>query len=167
MLPIDVYALALAGVFLALICFKAATTCQHALRCHIPYSIVNVLSGNVFQSRKWPLCTWSTVAWQLLLISSNALLIFFRMTDIESAARKAGEVAILDMAVFYLGPHLSFLADLLGLPLATMKSIHRGMTLPFIMNVMFHLVVLRPSRPVFTIPFPKELYGVIVGELIF
>lgn len=167
MSPIDVYAIALAGVLGALILFKAVTSCKHALRHRRLFSIVNILSGNVFSSERWPSCTWSTVVWQLLLISSNSLLIFLRMTDTKSAARDAGKVALLDMAVFYLGHHLSSVADLLGVSLRTMKSIHRNMTLPFVLTVTFHLVVLRPSRPVFTTPLSPQLYGVIVGETYF
>src|SRR4051794_281617 len=88
-------------------------------------------------------------------ISSFCLIIcdrrqcLLRMTDITSAAQKAGQIATTNMTLFYLGPHLSYLADISGLSLSTMKLIHRSVTLSFILTVVFRLFVPKPSQPVF------------------
>lgn len=152
MSPAEWYAVALAGILVTLVLFHAVTACQHAFRRQRPLWVTNAFSrvvhassSLVFEKPGWWSCRWSTVIWQLLLVGSNVLLVVHDSTDIESAAHNAGTVALLDMILFYLGPHLSFLADLLGVSLSTMKGIHSGMTLPFVVTVTFHAVVLRPS----------------------
>lgn len=165
MSPAEWYAIALAGILVTLVLFNVVITHRHVLRRRRPLWVANILFRAVFRRHDWPSWTWSTVVCQLLLVSSNATLVFCRATDIESAARNAGQVAILDMVLFYLGPHFSFLADVLGVSVSTVKSIHSGMTLPFVVTIAFHAVVLRPPHSIFATPPSKELYGVIVSQV--
>ncbi|KAK5215862.1 hypothetical protein LTR96_011181 [Exophiala xenobiotica] len=67
------------------------------------------------------------------------------------------------MGLFCLGPHLAFQADCLQVSLTKIKSIHRGTTWSFIIITTFHIVVLKPTQPVFTTKLSKQLYGVIAA----
>ncbi|KAK5073338.1 hypothetical protein LTR70_010372 [Exophiala xenobiotica] len=85
------------------------------------------------------------------------------MSSIQSAARRAGETAIINMGLLYLGPHLSYQADWLNTSLATIRWIHRGAAVSFAIMTAFHVAVLRPSQSPFTWPLTAQCYGVIAA----
>lgn len=160
---LDIYAAALAAMLLVAFMHNTVRLVHPMRAWQRLYSFTAVLSRNIFRERHRPSWTWWSLVRQLSLLIGNVLLVFMGMTDIQDAARKAGTLAVLNMVVFYLGPHLSYLGDILDLSLATVKSLHRLMVLPFLLLVVFHLAVLRPTQNVFTKPFSEELYGVIVS----
>lgn len=161
---LDLYAATLAAMLLVVCMHNTIRSIHPMLAWQRLYSFTAVLSRNIFRDRRWPSWTWWSLVRQLSLLTGNVLLVFLGMTDIQDAARKAGTLAVLNMVVFYLGPHLSYLGDILGVSLATVKSLHRVMVLPFLSLVVFHLTVLRPTQNVFTKPLSSEFYGVTVSE---
>jgi len=97
-----------------------------------------------------------------MILGANLLLILYGVDNVQAAARTAGQVAVVNMSVFYLGPHLSYQADLLNVSLPTMKQIHGGASVSLISMIVFHAAYLRPSQPLFTYPISEQFYGVIV-----
>lgn len=162
--PIEIYAVVLAGMLAAVLCLQLVTSGRRLLRQCKRWSLSTTLSQTVLQTRWVPALTWASVLTQSLLVGSSLLLVFYGTGDTKSAARNAGSVAILNMALFFLGPHLSYQADVLGLTLSTTKSVHRSMTVPLVLTASFHSIVLRPSQPVFRTPFSSPLYGVVVSQ---
>ena len=96
------------------------------------------------------------------MIGTNLLVSMWGFTDIETAARRAGDVAMVNMTVFYLGTHLSFQADCLRISLSTMRSIHRGITSSFVVMTVFHVAALKPTESSLTKGINKQFYGVLV-----
>ncbi|KAK5080473.1 hypothetical protein LTR05_008583 [Lithohypha guttulata] len=160
---LDIYAAVLAAMLLVLFMHNTISVILSELEWQRLSSFTAVLSRNIFEERHWPSWTWWSLVRQVFLLTGNVLLVFVGMTDIKDAAREAGTLAMLNMAFFYLSPHLSYLGDLLGLSLDTVKTLHRMMVLPFLLLTVFHLVVLHPAQNVFAKPFSKELYGVIAS----
>ena len=69
-----------------------------------------------------------------MILGANLLLILYGVDNVQAAARTAGQVAVVNMSVFYLGPHLSYQADLLNVSLPTMKQIHGGASVSLIIR---------------------------------
>lgn len=105
---------------------------------------------------------WLSILMQSVLIGANLLVTFYRFTDIKTAAQRAGEVAIVNMAAFYPGPHLSYQAGCLHVSLSRMKSIYRGITWSFVLVMTFRIAVLKPTQSVSTSGLPKQFHLVIV-----
>ena len=66
------------------------------------------------------------------------------------------------MIPLFAGAHLSFLADLLGFPLNTIRRIHRSAGLMAVALLLFHALVLVSDRTSFSLKVPEHLYGLIV-----
>lgn len=164
MSPIEFYAIAMTGVIAIALCWGLLERWRRPLR-HVQAGLGKYLcrKHSVLGTSRLGSWTWWTILSQCILIGTNLLVVFFNFTDIQTAARRAGSVAVMDMVVFYLGPHLSYQADSLHLPLARMRSVHRAITWPFAIVTAFHVGVLRPARSVFASGLTQQLYGVIVG----
>jgi hypothetical protein len=62
-------------------------------------------------------------------------------------------------------PHLSTLADLLGVTLSTFRQIHRSVGVMAVMLTIFHLLVMIASQPSFPLDLPQNKFVVIVSSL--
>lgn len=158
------YALAVVAVVVLLSCSRLAHTFVTLLRCSRAY-----LARHLCLPRRIPHMTWLG-AWtwwsflvQTIITGANLVLIFVRAPNIKSAGQRAGEVAVVNLTLLFLGPQLSDHADLLNLSLTQMKVVHRGATWLLLVAVAIHVVILQPSQSVFTSKPSKDLYGVIVG----
>lgn len=163
MSPIEIYAITFASVFAAFFCFQRVRNLRYHLRIAKAWLTKYLIFTNAFPRTRWfgP-CTLSTLLAQAIVLAANLFLIFYDMDGIQSAAQKAGQIAVVNTSVFYLGPHLSYQADSLNISLSSMKSIHRGAIFPFVAMIAFHAAVLRPSQPIFALPISEQFYGIIV-----
>lgn len=163
MSPVKFYALAVVSIVAILLCSHLFTKYQRLFQYTNCWLTKHLCRTHSILETKWlGSWTWWSILVQSILIGANFLVTFFRFTNIQTAAGRAGEVAMVNMAVFYLGPHLSYQADCLHLSLSRIKSIHRGITWSFVIMTTFHVTALKPTQPVFTSGLSKPLYGVIV-----
>ena len=81
--------------------------------------------------------TWADVMVQLVYITGNAFCVGFRSSFAEAGLR-SGSLSLINLIPLYLGPHLGFLADLLGLSLSTFRRVHRSAGLLSSCLVLFH-----------------------------
>ena len=65
------------------------------------------------------------------------------------------------MIPLFAGPHLSFLADMLGFRLATYRRVHRSAGLMSFALLLFHILSIAVQRTSFSLSVPEHLYGMI------
>src|SRR5258705_6552614 len=63
---------------------------------------------------------------QLVYITVNVFCFSFRVSTISEAGLRAGTLSLINTIPLFAGPHLSFLADLLGVSLRTYRHVHRS-----------------------------------------
>jgi hypothetical protein len=162
MSPTEIFAIAVGGIVVLLICSHLSAKCLMLVQ-HTGYwfgkHLWKAISHKQKRLRPWTL--WKLMV-QFVWVGLNIFVAFYGFTSLRTAARRAGEVAMVDMGLFYLGPHLSYQADSLQLSLAQIKSLHCGITWSFMVMMIFHVIVLRPTQPIFVPSQSRQLYGVIV-----
>ncbi|KAH8585783.1 ferric-chelate reductase [Bisporella sp. PMI_857] len=60
----------------------------------------------------------------------------------------------------FAGPHLSLLADLLGMTLAKLRQIHRSMGMISLLLALVHVLITLSSQPSFTLALPENRFAV-------
>ncbi len=70
--------------------------------------------------------TRSDVLIQLIYITTNNLCLGFRVPILSKAGLRAGNLSLANMVPLFAGPHLSFLADVLGFRLDSYRYVHRS-----------------------------------------
>ena len=106
--------------------------------------------------------TRSGVLLQLIYIALNVFCLAFRVPTLSKAGLRAGNLSLANMIPLFAGAHLSFLADLLGFPLNTVRRVHRSAGLMAVALLLFHALVLVSDRTSFSLKVPEHLYGLIV-----
>jgi hypothetical protein len=87
----------------------------------------------------------------------------FEVSTISEAGRRAGTLALVNMIPLFAGPHLTFLADQLGVPLKTVRHLHRSASLMTFVLCAFHVVVIAASRAPLPLGVAQNLFAVIVS----
>jgi hypothetical protein len=67
------------------------------------------------------------------------------------------------LILLFLGPHLSFLADIIGVSLSTFQQIHRSAGLMSLGLVVFHTLVIFASRTAFAVRGRKNKFAIVVS----
>jgi len=67
------------------------------------------------------------------------------------------------MILVFAGPHLGFLADLLGLSMSTYRHLHRSVAIMSCSLTLFHVLVAVALHPSFGLDLPQNLFAVIVS----
>ena len=71
----------------------------------------------------------------------NVFLIFFRVTSLASAGRRAGTLSLINLIFVLAASHLSHLADLLWVSLRNCRRMHRAIGWTVAIIITFHIVV--------------------------
>lgn len=141
-----VYAIALGGVLLTLLLINlipwfpyltlsTPTFLQQALR-YLTYPYL------VRRHRFLGPWTCADIMIQLAYIASNSFCIGFRVSDVAKASVRAGSLSLINMIPLFLGPHLGFLADILGISLSTFRLLHRSAGLMSFGLALFHMLAM-------------------------
>lgn len=138
--PTDIYILCFVSCFLVLFIFQNV----------IPYAISTFKTlvllpakaiGYCFLVNRYVLIGPFTVAsafFQLLYIGGNVVSLVYGVDSVAQAASRAGTLSLVNMAPLYFAMHLSYLADVFGLSLATYRQLHRSCGLIAVGHVIFH-----------------------------
>lgn len=101
----------------------------------------------------------------LLLVSYVVIVAFclgFRTSSLPAIGRRSGYLALVNLVPLFAGPHLTFLADLLGLSLNVYRLLHRTVGVMSYALALLHVVVEMIKRQAFPLHLARNLYGVIV-----
>lgn len=90
--------------------------------------------------------SWADVLLQLSYIGVNIFCTGFNAPSVHAASLRAADLSLINLIPAFAGPHLSFLADILGLSLTTYRRVHRsfGVTSCFLLG--FHVFTIIASR---------------------
>jgi hypothetical protein len=99
---------------------------------------------------------------QLSYITIIAFCLGFQTTSLSAIGRRSGYLALVNLIPQFAGPHLSFLADLLGLPLSIYGVLHLTVGVMSYALLLLHVGTVMVKRQAFPLHSPKYLYGVIV-----
>jgi len=70
--------------------------------------------------------TRAEVLIQAIYMTTNLFCLFFRVSKLSQASLRAGKLSLINMIPLLAGPHLSFLADILGVSVTSYRSVHRS-----------------------------------------
>jgi hypothetical protein len=177
MLVMDVtlgYAIATGGVLLILVLINLLPCLPYLVSFAPPffYQALKYLIYHYLVRRHRFLGPWTLadVIIQLVYIICNSLCLGFQVSSlgfqvssIAKAGLQAGNLSLINLIPLFLGPHLSFLADILGVSLSTIRRIHRSAGLMSLGLVLFHVLVIVVSSTAFTLSSAKNLSAVVVS----
>ncbi len=108
--------------------------------------------------------TRADVLIHLIYVTANVFCLSFRASTVSQAGLRAGILSLINAVPLFAGPHLSFLADVLGVSVITYRHFHRSAGLMSFCLVLFHVLVAVVGRGSFSISTSKPLFGVIVSS---
>ncbi|KAK3933675.1 hypothetical protein QBC46DRAFT_275313 [Diplogelasinospora grovesii] len=139
-----IYAIALSGILLSF--FIAAYL--------LPWFLSITESLSIFAARNFTYTfllsryrwigpwTAAAVVLQSAYIIANFFCVLFRVSSLLEAAIRAGRLSLINAMPLFLSPHLSFLADLFGMPIRTFRKIHGSSGAMSSGLLLFHVVVM-------------------------
>ena len=110
---------------------------------------------------------WSAldVAVQVVYTGANLFCIWFQATSAGVRGLRAAKLSLINMVPLLAGPHLSFLADLLGIPLRTFRNFHGSAGCMSFVLLCFHALTVVFTRVPFSLHVDKNRFGLIVSLL--
>jgi len=107
--------------------------------------------------------TPSDILLHLVYMGINAFCLRYGVSSIRKAGSRAGNLSMVNMAPLFIGTHLEFLADRLGVSLRTYTSIHRSMGLMSTALLLFHILTVVMTKESFSLSVSENRYGLIVS----
>ena len=91
---------------------------------------------------------WSAadVLLQVVYLTVNLFCISFRVANISQAGLRAGTLSLINLCPLFSGPHLDFVADLLGLSLKGYRRVHRSAAFVAFALAIFHVLVVAATK---------------------
>jgi hypothetical protein len=162
----QIYVIVVGGIFGILLFINCLPLIAHFVRYTTPLVSKYLIYRNVLYRHRF-VGPWSRagVFVQLLYITGNICCLKFWNTSTSQAGLQAGTLAVINLIPAFAGPHLSTLADLLGVSLGTFRKIHRSVGLMVAALTMFHVLVMVARRSSFPLNLPQNLFAVIVSSL--
>jgi hypothetical protein len=108
----------------------------------------------------------SSIGLQLLYIGVNVLCLWLHVPSIWTAGLRAANLSLINLIPLFAGPHLSFLADLLGITLHMYRRFHRSAGLMSFVLLVLHILTVVAKRTSFPLHNPENLFGLIVSHLV-
>ncbi|PWI65015.1 hypothetical protein PCL_08374 [Purpureocillium lilacinum] len=108
--------------------------------------------------RLWPLKHMLILA---LYWGANFSCLFIFFTNLKDAGKRAGRLSLVNLIVLYAGPHLSVLADIVGLAIPTYRRLHASVAATSFCMAAFHVVVAIINRIDPLLSTSKSSFGLI------
>ena len=162
----QIYATAAAGFFSILMVCNSRALVEQAWK----YLISKYLTHPHLLHRHRLLGLWTIGPWtpaeilsQALYLTVNLFCLCFRASSISIAGVRARNLALVNLIPVSAGPHLSFLADVLGVSLSTYKTMHRSAGLMSSALTLVHVLTAVANREPFSLTELPHLFGLIVA----
>jgi hypothetical protein len=108
---------------------------------------------------------WSCnqVLLQGIYLAVNDFCFGFNISTADQARVRAGQLSLINLTPTYLGPHLSFICDILGVSLSTHRLFHRSAAVISFLFALLHVIIDVAETSSLKNTKSWELYGVIVS----
>jgi hypothetical protein len=162
-----IYAIIMGGSFLLLLLINGLPLITRIVRYLSPLILKHLIYRYTLHRHRL-LGPWSRadILVQLIYIAGNICYFEFWDITISQVGLRAGILAIINLIPLFIVPHLSTLADLLGVTLSTFRQIHRSAGVIAVLLTIFHLLVMIASQPSFPLDLPQNKFTVIVSSLL-
>ena len=164
------YAIVIGGIFCLLLLLNGIPWIARLVRYLSRLMSKHMIYGYVLHRHRL-LGPWSRagVLLQLIYIAGNVACFSLglsrkngQISTFSQAGLRAGSLSTINLIPLFAGPHLDFLADLLGLNLNTIRQIHRSTGVMTVLLAVFHVIVAVASGPSFALGLHQNLFAVIV-----
>lgn len=157
----QIYATAAGGFFLV---FILVNFLSRTVRERIALFTSKHLTYPYFIHRHRLLGPWTRggILVQLIYIALNVFCLGFRVSTLPKGGLRAGNLSLANMIPLLAGPHLSFLADILGFRLGTYRRVHRSAGVMSFALLLSNVLVVAFQRTSLSLRIPEHLYGTIV-----
>jgi hypothetical protein len=161
--PIHIYAVSVGGIFAFLLLvntlpyFQASLAFAHRL-------ILQYLVFPQLLRRNRFVGPWSPadVLLQICYVTANAFCLGFRAESFGEAGVRAARLSLINMVPAFAGPHLSFLADVLGVSLRTFRRIHRSAGVVSVLLLALHVATVVAAKTQFPLQDAKNMWALVV-----
>jgi hypothetical protein len=99
----------------------------------------------------------------VLYLSINSFCVVFRAKSVQAAGLRAANLAIINAIPLFSGPHLGFLADILGVSLSTHRSVHRLAAIMVVLLLMVHCLAAIAGKDSFPLRIAENMWALIVS----
>lgn len=107
---------------------------------------------------------WSRINVLLLLMffSANVVCLVIGYPSITRAGLRAGTLSLINMIILFAGPHLGFLADVLGVSVRTFRRFHVSAALVSLVLAIFHSILGVARKGNLSLRNPEDLFAIVV-----
>lgn len=123
---------------------------------HLAYRCIATRSGIL---KSWSVGNSLLVA---AYLAANLTCIFIDLPTTEKAGARAGTLALINMLILYLGPCLSFIADVLHISLRAHRRIHAYAGRIVLMLTIFHTIVAVIRQGSFSLKETRNIWPFVV-----
>lgn len=162
---IQIYAISVGSVFLFLLLISPRSYVKLLITAVSLPTYKHLIYPRVIRRYRY-VGPWSraSVLLQLCYILVNTFCISFNVPNVFTAGSRAAHLSLINMVPNFAGPHLSFLADILGVPLSTYQSIHRSSGIMSSLLLLFHIITIPGSQNQFPLQLAENLWGLFVSH---
>ena len=165
----QIYAITAGGIFVILAIINFLLSIMQKLHaCNM--IILKHLLYPFFIRRHRLIGPWTRVdaLWRILYLTTNVLFSVFPLLSMTRTAKRAGHISLINMIPLFLGPHLSFLADILGLRLHTYMILHSASAAMTLTLGVVHVILGLLHEPAYRrLTERPQVAGLIVRERFF
>lgn len=136
------YALVASSIFGALLLLNTRTYLRAAFAITQRFILRHLVFPSLIpRTRYWEPWTRADTLLQACYLTINVFCLVFNAATLEIAGLRAARLSLVNLAPTFAGPHVSFLADILGVSLTTCRRIHRSAGVMSMLLAAFHIIV--------------------------
>ncbi|KAB5511125.1 hypothetical protein GE09DRAFT_1274351, partial [Coniochaeta sp. 2T2.1] len=106
--------------------------------------------------------SWTKALLLLIYLGVNICCLLIPFPGTSQAGLRAGTLSLINMILMFAGPHLSFVADALGVSLGTYRYLHLSAGLVSFVLASFHAVVVTVHLRKVPLDVPENLFALLV-----
>ena len=161
----QIYVIIISEIF----CTSVLLNCRHSIVCfweQISFCIFKYSTYFYLIRRHQFLGSWtsSIVLTQRVFIVMNAFYLGFWTDSYVETANRVGTLSLVNSFLFYVGSHLSFLADLTSMSISAYKFVHWSTDLMSFVFALFHVICMIKTRSFF-VDESKNLFVLMISSL--
>jgi hypothetical protein len=159
-----VYSIIIGAVFVLLVLYRTILNLFRALQLHTLHFVLKHLVYAVVLRRRRFLGPWTRwyLILQFLYWGITLSCVSIGVKTLAQAGARAGTLGVILLVPLFFGGHLSFAADLLGMPLLAYRQVHGSIGTSVFVLSLFHALVNVITGPGLSFQNNLQLYGLIV-----